>query len=130
MPGVEVRVHDHHIVYDHLGCEEGVQRPLEPFRFDQCRTHVEVDVLFTGMDPCVGPTRTRQRKGLPIDAFELRAELTCDGPDTYVLGEPTESAPVVGQTETDPRRRVRLRSFDFVRSAQTSSILAIGALSP
>lgn len=130
MPGVEARVDHCDFVDDDLGREEGVEGSSEPVGFDHDVSHVEVHELFTGVHAGVGPTGTGEGYRLPVDAFELGAEFTGDGPDTDVLGEAAESAPVVGQTKADPRRRLRPVLFVFVESAQTSSILAIGALSP
>lgn len=135
IPRAEVVVDDEDLVNNHLGCEERVERAPQAIRFYQGAGDVEVDELLTGVDPCIGAPRTRQADRLPVDALQLRSQLTCDRSNPYVLGESTEPAPVIGEAETDPgcccgpgvQTGVVYRSG---LGGQTSSIFAIGALSP
>lgn len=69
---------------------------------------------------------------LTVDAFEFGSQFTRDRSNTYVLGETAEAAAVVCETQTDSGREdgLVLRLGISVSDRQTSSSLAIGALSP
>ena len=96
---------------------------------------VERNHLAARMHTCVGAAGDGDRRVDPEDPTEGIAQVAAHRTHPGILGEATESASVVGDLESETlvsgRRRFDAAPFPGSRGiAQTSSSLAIGALSP
>ncbi len=135
MSGAEVGVDDAGRPAHHLGLEPDVDDAGDPFGIGLGLGDVERQDLTPGMDPGVGPARHHDLGLVAQIRAQNRSQFADHRAHPVVGSQAPEPGTVVGDEQGNANERARrparcVEETQLPDSAQTSSIFAIGALSP